>query len=64
MHVKLFLIRKKYLNKTANGTEHKIQETFKENRAIEYKQTKIEFYIIWAGITAFLVYYSFKKIIF
>ena len=52
------------MNKTANGTEHKIQETFKENRAIEYKQTKIEFYIIWAGIAAFLVYYSFKKIIF
>ena len=48
--MKLIFLNKKHLNETAKGIEHKNQETLKENRAIEYKQTRIEFCYTWAGI--------------
>ena len=36
-------MKKSYLNETGKGTEHKNQQTLKENRTIEYRQTIIKF---------------------
>ena len=38
------------MNETAKGFEYKNQETLKENRAIEYRQTRTEFCYTCAGI--------------
>ena len=46
----IFLSEKKYLNETVKGIEHKNQQTLKENRTIEHRQTIIKVYYTWAGI--------------
>ena len=43
-------MKKNYLNETAKRIKHKNQETLKENKTIECKQTRIEFCYTQAGI--------------
>ena len=47
------------MNEIAKGIRHKSQQTLKENRAIEYKQTRIEFWYTWPDkVTSLASFYS------
>ena len=59
MNIGLFDIKKSYLNETAKGIEHKIQEKSKENRIIKYKQIRIEFCYTWVGIHKVCLGYAY-----
>ena len=55
----IFEWKKSYLNETAKGIEHKIQEKSKENRTIKYKQIRIEFCYTWVGILKVCLGYAY-----
>ena len=54
-----FRYKKSYLNETAKGIEHKIQEKSKQNRIIKYKQIRIEFCYTWVGIHKVCLGYAY-----